>query len=410
MAWSQNTTFTSKVTAITAAFLNALNTVMNKVTVLETSVAADAGKNLTIDSAGDVALTDSQTTDNLIWNPDFTIWQRGTSFTTAIGSDFYTADAWQMQTAALSTGVVTVTQSTTVPTQAESGMLSEFSLKMEATTVIPSVAATTHVTLTGLVEGPDVAVWAQEEVTVSFWCRSNQTGTYALGLGTNVGGLFKYVTTFTVDVADTWELKTKQITLNPAGDVTRNVNEIGLLFFITPVAGTSADVDTDDIWDTQTEFGSPSQDRTWGTTVNDDFYIAQVKINGGSNRGKFHKIPFTQEYLRAQRIFYKTFPYATTPAQNAGVDGALVERAANTGDFTFNVVYPVPMAKTNLTVTTYNPSAANAEARNITDSTDEAVSEISDSDKSVHIRQTATDASHADDEMALHVTVETSLT
>lgn len=56
MAWSQNTTFTSKVTAITAAFMTALNTLLNRLDALESTTATHEHAMVILDAAGDVSV------------------------------------------------------------------------------------------------------------------------------------------------------------------------------------------------------------------------------------------------------------------------------------------------------------------------------------------------------------------
>ena len=56
MAWSQNTTFTTKVTAITAAFMTALNTLLNRLDALESTTASHEHAMVILDAAGDVSV------------------------------------------------------------------------------------------------------------------------------------------------------------------------------------------------------------------------------------------------------------------------------------------------------------------------------------------------------------------
>ena len=67
---------------------------------------------------------------------------------------------------------------------------------------------------------------------------------------------------------------------------------------------------------------------------------------------------FTDDLIRCQRHYCKTFDYAVAPAQNAGFAGALGTRAAAT---IINAVwrFPIEMRATPV-ITTFNPSAANA--------------------------------------------------
>lgn len=72
---------------------------------------------------------------------------------------------------------------------------------------------------------------------------------------------------------------------------------------------------------------------------------------------------------RVQRRYYKTFPQNTVPAQNAGLPGAIVipQTVGAAAAMAAPLWIPPWMRDTVAgTVTTYNPSAANANARNTT--------------------------------------------
>jgi hypothetical protein len=82
---------------------------------------------------------------------------------------------------------------------------------------------------------------------------------------------------------------------------------------------------------------------------------------------------FTEELLLAQRYYRKSFPQGTKPAQNAGTAGAAcVTNPIANGQPSIALSFP-PMWGSP-TVTTYNPSAANANWRDTTASSDVAVS------------------------------------
>lgn len=82
--------------------------------------------------------------------------------------------------------------------------------------------------------------------------------------------------------------------------------------------------------------------------------------------------PFTHELLLCQRYYWKSFPLATQPAQNAGRDGSVLYTqagAASTSQQAVAVRFPTSMRAVP-SCTGYNPSAANAQLRNVSASTD----------------------------------------
>ena len=122
-------------------------------------------------------------------------------------------------------------------------------------------------------------------------------------------------------------------------------------------------------------------DDTTNTQTTDILRIGGfVTLSRGSAYSVAHMAPFEEELRRCQRYFYKTFPQATAPAQNAGLDGAGYGIRGD-ADGRIQIWYPVTM-RVAPTVTLYNPSNTNALARNVSTpgdfSTSSAVSPLGD--------------------------------
>lgn len=102
------------------------------------------------------------------------------------------------------------------------------------------------------------------------------------------------------------------------------------------------------------------------------FDLAQVQLEVGSQATPFERRPLGVELALCQRYYWKTFPLETAPAQNAGTTGA--HFFGTIGNLGVNALYqtrsfPVTM-RSAPTLTAYNPSANNAQARNNTTGTD----------------------------------------
>lgn len=116
---------------------------------------------------------------------------------------------------------------------------------------------------------------------------------------------------------------------------------------------------------------------TWtpvGTAGAQDWWILDnLQLESGTIATEFEYMPFDLMLKECERHYCKTFPYDTAPVTNGGVAGAL--SAIAIGDETLNRAVNVlwqfrtPM-RTSPTITTYNPSAANANWRNITGAID----------------------------------------
>lgn len=111
--------------------------------------------------------------------------------------------------------------------------------------------------------------------------------------------------------------------------------------------------------------------------TNDYFDIVGVQLENGGVATGYEYLTFDQQLQRCLPYYFKTFPYATVPAQAAstGTIGAwaLVSPAAASFGASFD--YPIPMFQVTQG-TTYNPISANANWRDTTNNADRAVSTV----------------------------------
>lgn len=110
---------------------------------------------------------------------------------------------------------------------------------------------------------------------------------------------------------------------------------------------------------------------TWTPTgtagAADDFTIDDVQLEVGPAATAFERLPFDVELQRCMRHYEKSFPYATAPAQNTGLAGVFIAvqaAGASTSQQSVGPTFRVPK-RASPTVTLYNPSAANAQFRNV---------------------------------------------
>ena len=163
-------------------------------------------------------------TTPLIINGDMSVSQRGTSFSSQSGSAYHLD---RFKTLASSLGTFTISQSTTVPT----GQGFAKSFKLDCTTADASPSAGDTLQFVQYIEGQNLqslkkGTSSAEAVTVSFWVRSNKTGTYTLELYDNDNSR-QISKTYTISSADTWEKKT----VNFAGDTTGALDNDNALSF-----------------------------------------------------------------------------------------------------------------------------------------------------------------------------------
>ena len=209
-------------------------------------------------------------------------------------------------------------------------------------------------------------------VTLSFWVRSSLTGAFG-GCFYNASADRFYPFTYSISSANTWEQKTVTVAGDTTGTWVGATNGIGLVVQFSLGAGASVS-GTAGAWTGSVALqptGSTSVVGTNGAT----FYITGVQLEKGSIATSFDYRPYGTELQLCQRYAQSTFPLGTAWAQNAGVTNSSITNG--TGNSGFGIIVPwrfqVRMRATPTTITTYNPYAANASARNLALTADKTI-------------------------------------
>jgi len=241
---------------------------------------------------------------NLIINGDMQIAQRGTSVSGVTSTGYHTVDRILHSIANI--GTWTISQDTDVPT----GQGFANSLKMDCTTANGSLLVSSVGILIYRLEGQMLQHLKKgtsnaESVTLSFWVKSNKTGTYVCELGDS-DNTRHIAQTYTIDSADTWEKKT----LTFAGDTTgafANDNGTSLQLNLWIAAGTNFSSGT-----TPTSWASTvNANRAAGLTVNladntaNYINITGVQLEVGEGASDFEFLPYDVQLQRCQRYFLR---------------------------------------------------------------------------------------------------------
>jgi len=264
---------------------------------------------------------------NLIINGDMRIAQRGTSTSGYIYSGYTTVDRFQFNTSAI--GAYTISQDTDVPT----GQGFSNSSKILCTTADASPASSDFFTIVQKIEAQNLqhlkfGTSNAESLTLSFWVKSNKTGTYVLMMYRPDSGRL-LSKTYTIDSANTWEKKT----ITVAGDTTGSINNDngdGLNLYWHLADGSDRTSGTPN-----TDWGAYStSNEAAGQTVNladsTSNYInitgAQLEIGEGASNFEF--LPYDVQLQRCQRYYYAT-------------SSAFIAASATT--LCYNLQFPVTM-------------------------------------------------------------------
>jgi hypothetical protein len=212
-----------------------------------------------------------------------------------------------------------------------------------------------------------------QAVTLSFWVRSSLTGTFG-GVVMNSAQNTTYPFSYTISSANTWT----KIVLNVSGPTTGTwltTNGNGMQISFSLGAG-STYLGTANAWGTANVRGVTGQVNVVGTS-GATWYMTGMQFEKGSTATSFDYRPYGTELALCQRYYYKTFLQATAPAQNIAANNQLL--VCGTSNTINGTIFPVAM-RTNPTITTYNPFAANSSFRIPSSSTDVAVTGTSTAD------------------------------
>jgi len=238
---------------------------------------------------------------NIIINGDMSIAQRGTSESGITSGGYFTVDRFRNGETGL--GTWTQSQSTDVP----SGQGFSNSLKMDCTTADAAPAAGDFLYVGQLIEGQNLQYLKKgtanaESVTMSFWVKSNKTGTYICELYDN-DNTRQISKSYTIDTADTWEKKT----ITYAGDTTGafdNDNALSLYCIFWLGAGssyTSGTLNTD--WNSSTTANRVVGQVNLADSTSNEWYITGVQLEAGTSASDFEFLPVDVNLQRCLRYY-----------------------------------------------------------------------------------------------------------
>ena len=241
---------------------------------------------------------------NIIINGAMNVAQRSTSETgKGDANGFFTCDRWRIHVGSTATaGRFTMSQATDV----HDGFAN--ALKLDCTTADTSIAAGEQLQLQQRFEGQDLQQLKKgtsdaEKITISFYVKSNKTGTYVFEIYDN-DNTKHIASTYTISSADTWEQKT----ITFAGDTSDgfdNDNGGSMYLFWWIGAGTNyTSGSTPTSWASVT-----TANRAAGLNVNiadntaNDWAITGVQLEVGSQATPFEHRSFGEELALCHRYF-----------------------------------------------------------------------------------------------------------
>jgi len=238
---------------------------------------------------------------NILVNGGMDKAQRGTSFTGITSGSNYCLD--RFTTVPVSAGTWTQTQSTDVPT----GQGFAKSAKLDCTTANGSLSANSLLYFQQRVEGQNLqylkkGTSSAESTTLSFWVKSNKTGTYIVELFDN-DNTRQISKSYTINSANTWEKKT----LTYAGDTTGafdNDNALSLYCFFWLAGGTDYTSGTlSTTWTASTNANRAVGQVNLADSTSNEWYVTGIQLEAGSQASDFEFLPFEINENRCFRYY-----------------------------------------------------------------------------------------------------------
>ena len=245
---------------------------------------------------------------NMLYNGAMRVAQRGTSFSNTTAAQ-YMLDRWSSAHGSNFNLDTTITQSTTVP----SGEGFKYSLKVEADSVV-TPSGSDNGGIMQLLEKGDVerlcyGTSSAKSLTLSFWTRSNKTGTYCVALMQNMQNLdggtrYSHIKEYTISSANTWEKKTITFSGNTAQVMDASSSETsGALRVCWWLATGSSDHNTGDTWYATPSFGSTSNQVNFMDSASNEWYLTGCQLELGSVATDFEHRSYGEELALCQRYY-----------------------------------------------------------------------------------------------------------
>ena len=255
---------------------------------------------------------------NVVINGAMQVAQRGTSTASVTADGYYTADRWL---GAVS-GLGTWTQS--VESDAPTGSGFRKSLKMLCTTANASPTGTNNLAVVTYIEGQNLQQFAKgtasaKQFTLSFWVKSNITGTYVAELF-DVDNTRQTALQYTISSSATWEKKTLIFTADTTGVFDNdNAKSLQITFWMGAGSGlTSGTLQT--TWASNTTANRAVGQINLAAATSNYWQITGVQLEVGSVATPFEFEDIGTTLAKCQRYFQ-----TTTDAVCAGLGNGTTE-------------------------------------------------------------------------------------
>ena len=242
---------------------------------------------------------------NLVINGAMQVAQRGTSSTSITGSGYYTCDRMNIELSGL--GTHTVTQETLTSGAAYlAGFTKAF--RVDCTTADASPAAGDYMVFQQKIEAQNLQQLAfgtssAKSLTLSFYVKSNKTGTYEI-MHFVADGARQVNSTYTINSANTWEKKVLSIPADTGGTINNDNGEGWRSLFYLGRGSQRASGSTPTSWQAYSIGNeAPSQTVNIADNTANDWAITGYQLEVGDTATEFEHRSFGEELQLCKRYY-----------------------------------------------------------------------------------------------------------
>ena len=261
---------------------------------------------------------------NLIINGDMSIFQRATAQTTATSGNYTTVDRFLFYEST-DGAYSTEKEDLSAADRATTGQRT--ALQCDVTTADGTIGAAQFAAIYQRIEAQNLqhlhyGTSAAKNLTLSFWVKSNKTGTYCVAIVKDDSTAYYLPIEYTISSADTWEKKTINISptagstslITGANGAIADDNGIGIYISFGLAWGSNFH-GTNNTWVTNAYLATSNQ-VNWMDSTSNNFFLTGVQLEVGDTASDFEHLPHDVQLQRCQR-YYQQIPHTASGSWQA---------------------------------------------------------------------------------------------
>ena len=294
---------------------------------------------------------------NKVINGAMQIAQRSTSVASITSGNYYVCDRWRLGYG--TAGTWTLSQSTDTPDNFGK------SLKMDCTSANTSLSAGSNLQLIQFFEGQDLqdiqkGTSSAREITVSFYVKTNKTGTYVVELMDHDNSNRHCSKSYTVSDTN-WNRYTLTFPADTTGALDDDANKSFEVGFWLVAGGTFQGSSLRQTWGTLSQGSRAVGQVNLADSTSNEWYLTGVQLEVGSQATAFEYHSFGEELALCQRYYETSYPTGYSAGHNFNdvypfnTSKPISQNYIASDDTTTAISYPLMVNKrANPTVTIYS--------------------------------------------------------